>query len=140
MILIADANAVISALMKDGKSREILTYYPFTFYSPDTLLESIEKYKTELIVKSGLSEKEFEGLLSFVLRRVKIVKKEDYESKLEEANEILGDIDVEDVIYIALALSIKNDGVWSNDRHFEEQDRIRIWKTEDIVKEFNEKM
>ncbi|MBS3098861.1 hypothetical protein J4462_01470 [Candidatus Pacearchaeota archaeon] len=81
MILIADANAVISALIKDGKSRELLTLSQFTFYSPDKLIESIEKYKEEFIEKSGLSIEDFETLLNFILEKIIIVKQEDYESK-----------------------------------------------------------
>ena len=47
MILIVDVNVIISALIKDSKSREVLTFSSFIFYSPDTLLESIEKYEEE---------------------------------------------------------------------------------------------
>src|SRR3989344_178562 len=134
MILIADANAVISALIKDGKSRELLTLSQFTFYSPDKLIESIEKYKEEFIEKSGLSIEDFETLLNFILEKIIIVKQEDYESKLEQADKIIGHIDVEDVYYIALALSIENDGIWSDDVHFQKQDEIKVYKTEDIIK------
>lgn len=55
MIFIVDVNVVISALIRDGMSRELLTIPSFTFYSPDTLLESIEKYKDEIMEKSRLS-------------------------------------------------------------------------------------
>lgn len=134
MILIVDANIIISALIRDSKSRELLILSPFTFYSPDTLLESLEKYKEEFIEKSGLVVEDFEALLTFILERITIVKQEEYESKLEQADEILGHIDVEDIDYIALALSVENDGIWSDDVHFQKQDRIRVYKTEEIVK------
>jgi len=134
MILIVDANVIISALIKDNKSRELLTIPPFTLYSPDTLLDSINKYREEFIEKSGLSAEDFETLLNFILDKVTIVKQEEYNSELEQADEIMGHIDIEDVNYIALALSIQNDGIWSDDAHFQKQDKIKVFKTEDIVK------
>ena len=134
MILIVDANVVISALIRDGKSRELLIYSPFTFYSPDSLLESIEKYKDEFVKKSGLTLEEFEVVLNFILKRIIIVKKEEYESQLMRANEIMGHIDVEDVAYVALALFIEGSVIWSDDAHFQKQDEIQVYRTEDVVR------
>jgi len=134
MILIVDANVIISALIRDSKSRELLTISPFTLYSPDTLLDSINKYKEEFIEKSGLSAEDFETLLNFILEKVTIIKQEEYKSKLEQADKIMGHIDIEDVDYIALALSIENGRIWSDDAHFQKQDKIKSYKTEDIVK------
>jgi predicted nucleic acid-binding protein len=136
MILIVDANVIISALIRDSKTREILALSPFTLYSPDTLIESIDKYKQEFIDKSGLSEEDFGTLLNFILEKVTIVKQEGYKSKLEQTKEIMRNVDIEDANYIALALSMENDGIWSDDAHFGKQDKIKIWKTKDIVKIF----
>ncbi len=134
MILIVDANIVMSALLKEGKSRELLTLTPFILYSPDTLLESIEKYKDEFIQRMRLTREDFQKLLNFLLRKITIVKQEEYSQKLEQANQIFGNIDIGDVPYIALALSIENDGIWSDDAHFQEQNNIKIYKTEEIIK------
>ena len=43
------------------------------------------------------------------------------------------DIDEKDVQFIALALSIKNDGIWTNDKHFKKQNAIKILTTHDII-------
>lgn len=134
MILIVDANVIISALIKDSKSRELLTTSNFTFYSLDTLLDSINKYKKEIIDKSKLSKEDFEILLDFIIEKIIIIKQENYKSKLEQANEIIGNIDLEDIPYVALALSIENDGIWTDDFHFQKQDRIKIYRTEYIIK------
>ena len=134
MIFIVDVNVVISALIRDSTSRGLLTASPFTFYSPDTLLGSIEKYKDEIIEKSGLSAGDFETLLDFILGKITIIRKHKYELKLEQANNIMGNIDIEDVPFIALALSIENNGIWTDDSDFERQNTIKIWKTEDILK------
>ena len=91
---VIDANVIISALIRDSKSRELLTLSPFTLYSPDTLLGSIEKYKDEFIEKSGLTVEDFETLLNFILEKVTIIEQEGYESKLKQADEIIGHIDI----------------------------------------------
>ncbi|MBI5746664.1 MAG: hypothetical protein HZA13_06665 [Nitrospirae bacterium] len=33
-----------------------------------------------------------------------------------------------------MALSIKNDGIWSNDKHFEKIKGVKVWKTSDLFK------
>ena len=42
---------------------------------------------------------------------------------------------MEDVSFIALALSIDNDGIWSEDKHFKKQDRVKVFTTEELMKE-----
>ncbi len=134
MIFIVDVNVVISALMKKGKSRELLIDSPFMLYSPETLISSIRKYEGLILEKSGLSKEDFETLLSLIIEHIEIIEKEEYEKHLEEADKLIGHIDKEDVPYIALASSRVNDGIWSDDRHFQQQKKIKIWKTEDIIK------
>ena len=51
-----------------------------------------------------------------------------------EAMKIMSKIDEKDAQFIAVALSIKNDGIWSNDKHFEKQEKIQVFKTIDIIK------
>ena len=56
---------------------------------------------------------------------------------MDEAKEIIGKIDEKDIQFVALALSIKNDGIWSNDKHFEKQNKIQIFKTANIINIIN---
>ena len=58
---------------------------------------------------------------------------DEYEEKMDEAMEIIGKIDEKDTQFIAIALSIKNNGIWSNDKHFDEQTKIKTYKTIDII-------
>jgi len=54
--------------------------------------------------------------------------------KMEEAENIMGKIDAGDVPFIALALSFPNDGIWTEDKHFLRQRRVKIWLTRDLLK------
>ena len=47
-------------------------------------------------------------------------------------------IDPDDTPFIALALAVENDGIWSDDKHFEQQNRIKIWKTGALSKSIEE--
>jgi predicted nucleic acid-binding protein len=57
-----------------------------------------------------------------------------YEEKIKEALKIMVDIDIKDTPYVALALSFDNDGIWSEDKGFFKQDKIKVWKTQEIIK------
>ena len=43
-------------------------------------------------------------------------------------------IDPKDTPFIALALAVENDGVWSEDRRFEQQSRVKVWKTKELLR------
>ena len=58
---------------------------------------------------------------------------DEYEKKMNEGMKIIGNIDEKDAQFIALALSIENDGIWSNDKHFEKQKKIKVFKTIDTL-------
>jgi predicted nucleic acid-binding protein len=43
------------------------------------------------------------------------------------------DIDEDDTEFLALALSFQNDGIWSEDRDFQRQTAVRVWKTGELL-------
>ena len=72
--------------------------------------------------------------LNSLLENLILVSIDGYENKMEEGMKIIGKIDEKDTQFIALALSIENDGIWSNDKHFEKQKKIKVFKAVDILK------
>ena len=38
-----------------------------------------------------------------------------------------------DFPFLALALSVANNGIWTADKHFERQKKVKIWKTDELV-------
>jgi len=133
MKLIIDSNAIMSALIKDSKSREIILESGFEFYHPEISLRNIIKYEGDIIEKSNVTKEQFKEIYNVLLEKMFIIKTEDFLDKLEEAKEIIGHTDIEDVPFIALALSIPNDGIWTDDEHFKKQNRIKVWATSDII-------
>jgi len=133
MRLILDSNILISALIRDSKTREIILKSGFEFFHPRIAIENLNKYKELIIQKSGLDELEYEIILKEMVSRIALIDNAVFLDKLKEANRIMDKIDIEDVVFIALALSIQNDGIWTDDSHFQKQKKIKIYRTEDIV-------
>ncbi len=53
--------------------------------------------------------------------------------KLELAEEVMKEIDMDDSIFIATSLALKC-SLWSDYKHFDSQNKVNIYKTKDIVK------
>ncbi|MDG6220635.1 MAG: PIN domain-containing protein [Candidatus Thermoplasmatota archaeon] len=133
MILVMDTNILMSCLISDSRIRRIIASSGFEFYIPDFVLSEIEKHIGIILEKSGLGQEELKELLDNVLTFVEIIPEEEYREHYQEAKDIMAAIDPMDTPFIALALSTINDGVWTNDKHFTKQDRIRIWHTREII-------
>ena len=71
--------------------------------------------------------------MATLFKYVKLVPTEEIEKNWDEAKKIMEHIDPEDVVFIATALSIDDSVIWSDDRHFEKQDKARVLKTEDMI-------
>ena len=133
MKLVIDTNILIAALIKNSTTRKILSHPEMEFFVPEFIFEEVEKYHSEIQEKSGLSQNEL-GLL-FETRKQKLILVSDEERQhKEEAQKVMDSIDLKDSIFIALALSTHNEGIWSEDKHFEQQNRVKVWKTKDILK------
>jgi len=134
MKLVIDSNIIISALIRDSKTRELILEYGFELYYPRASLNNFEKYKHEIIDKAGINPEEFEKIYQLLMDKIVIIENVIFLDKLDEALSIMGNIDIEDVPFIALALSIENDGIWTDDSDFDKQTRIKVWKTSDVLK------
>ena len=133
MKLIIDTNILISSLLKDSISRELLLNESFEFYLPEIVLREVNKYLPYIIQKSKLSEVEIKKLLNTLLENLNLVPIDEYKGKMNEGMEIIVNIDEKDTQFIALALTIENDGIWSNNKHLDKQEQIQVYKTIDII-------
>jgi len=133
MKLIIDTNIIISGLIKDSSTRKILLRPDIELYFPDILLLELFKYLPEIAQKADLPKKEIRHLLNLFVTNFHIVPLLDYKKELRQAHEIIGKIDKKDTPFIALALTIKCDGIWTEDKHFEKQNTISIFKTKDLI-------
>lgn len=138
MKIITDVNPLISALLKDSTSRNLMVNSGQDFCFPEPSLHKIRKYKDYMLEKTGFSELEFLVILHTILHFIRIISTEEILQHWDEAKKIMEHIDPEDVTIIAAALSQENGVIWSNDAHFDRQNKVFVLKTEDMVKLFPE--
>jgi predicted nucleic acid-binding protein len=136
MILIIDTNILISALIRDSTTRKIIVESGWNFCYPELSFHEVRKYKNLVIEKSGMTDQEYTVVLNCLLKHITLIPEEIMLQKLKESDKLLGKIDPDDVIFLATALSLDNSKIWSDDKHFEKQSKVRLFKTEHVVKLF----
>jgi predicted nucleic acid-binding protein len=134
MKLVVDTNRIIAALIKDFTSREIILSDKIQFLTVGITKSEIEEHKQELLEKANLTEEQFNAIFFLLFSRIFVVSDVVIENKMNEAKEIMDKIDPADTPFIALALAVENDGIWSDDEHFRQQNRIRVWKTRELLR------
>ncbi|MEK6859910.1 MAG: putative toxin-antitoxin system toxin component, PIN family [Nanoarchaeota archaeon] len=131
MRIVIDTNIFISALIKENLTREMIINSNDTFIFPEYEFQEIYKHKEDIQKKSGYSEIEFIKMTSFLLKNMKIVTYEEICNYYNEAYEIMNKIDSDDKIFIATALAF-DAIIWSDDKHFKMQDRVKSLTTEEM--------
>ena len=132
MRLVLDTNILIAALIKESITREILVHPTMEYLVSEFIFHEVQKHKEEILQKSGLPSGEFETLFEELKDKLILIPDEEIQFK-EKAQEIMRPVDIKDSIFIAIALSTENNGIWSEDKHFEKQNTIQVWKTKDII-------
>ncbi len=89
MKLVVDANILISALIRDGASREIIFANEFNLVCPEYLSEELEKYKILIANKSGLTAEEVSLMIALLFKRIRIIPSADYQTKMLEAESLM---------------------------------------------------
>lgn len=133
MKLVVDTNIIMAAIIRDSATRKLLLNPELELYLPDYVFSELKRHKDEIINRSDLSEDEFYILLYTIMDRITIVSKEDFAERIPEAWKIMAEIDENDTPFLALAMSFENDGIWSEDDHFKEQNEVKVWKTRDLI-------
>ena len=133
MRLIVDSNEIISALIKEGMTRTIITSDRIEFYSLEHVMDEIRKHMGYIVQKSDMNKREVELLFRLFMQNILLIPEEDIKLKMNEAVKIMKDIDINDSPILACALAVTNDGIWSEDKHLEKQNKIKVWKTKDLL-------
>jgi len=132
MELVIDSNIVMSALIRDSLTRKIILDSNHRFYAPEFLRNEIEKYEDLIGQKANLNKSEVETLVNLVIGEVEILPIESYESKIDKAEDLIGDEDIKDGPFLSVALH-KECQIWSDDKDFEQQEKVEVKTTEEII-------
>jgi len=131
MKLIVDANIIISSLIKDSKTAELIINPLFELYSPKYLIEEIIKYGEEIAIKTKRDIKSLKEIFDAIASLINLIEFSNYELFVYDAEKISPD--KKDVDYFALALKF-NCAIWTNDKKLKEQNRVDIYSTEEVSK------
>lgn len=133
MRIVLDANIVIIALLGSRATVVILTSQNHKFYAPTKIIEEIKKCKQLICEKAEITEEEFELNLEALLKFITILEFIEYDVFMEQATELIGYRDIKDADYIACALAVCADFIWTNDKDFSVQERIKFKTTDEFI-------
>ena len=135
MNIILDANIIIASLLGSRGKLTILTSQNHTFYTPKKIIGEIKRYKEEICGKINCSSEEFDINLEALMFFIKIVKYAKYEEFINKAKIGIMERDIEDVDYIACALAVNADFIWTEDKDFLNQSLVNVKTTEQFIEE-----
>ncbi len=134
MELVIDTNIIISAGLVKSDLQKIIFDLRTTLYSPEFMLEEIEKYKREINERSKYSENELNELLTKIFSRIHIIPLEEYENSKVIAKEISPD--EKDWPFVALGLEL-NCPLWTNDGRLLKAKTINTSTTVQLIQQLN---
>ncbi|PWB51923.1 MAG: putative toxin-antitoxin system toxin component, PIN family [Candidatus Methanoperedenaceae archaeon] len=132
MRLVIDTNIIISSLISNSARRHILMNSNIEFIAPEYTFTEILKH-SDLIKKKGkLTAKDLQYVMDMLFSRITVYPKEEYADFYEQAQEIMKDVDPDDAPFLALAMKTRVDGIWSEDKGFQQQSHVKVYTTKDL--------
>ncbi len=138
MKVVIDCNRVIAALLKDSTTREIIFTAKVIFVAPDFILAEIEKYKDEIMKRAKITEKEYTLLIALLFENIVIIQKSAYDQFMQEASKETKD--PKDIPYLAVCIAVHAIGIWTHDTHFLQQQKIKIFSNNNMLKLLHQKI
>ncbi len=80
-----DANIVISALLKDSKTRELLLYPGLELYASDYLFEELEEHRREITGKARITVEEFDVFTNALRKVINALLERTYSNYFQDA-------------------------------------------------------
>lgn len=143
VLLVVDTNVLMTYFWKNSVFKRFLSNIELDLVSPEYSLVEINKYKSDILKKTGISSKEFDELKKEIALHINFISIDKYKasfkttlisfSKLSEydKSELIKDID-----FLALASTFKC-GIWSNDKLLKKQSLVQVYDTGEIIKLFD---
>jgi len=136
MKLVIDANVVISALIADSKTRELIVTLEPALLTPAFVHDEIENYEELIVEKSGMKPARVAQLINLLFQNIDVVPASEFYPAIGSADEAIGDTDPDDVLYLACALAC-DAAIWSDDSDFDEQNMVETYSTSDVIDSFD---
>ncbi len=125
MLVVVDANAVFSALIRKGKPFEVFKankiFNTFDFVAPEFLFSEIGKRMDKILAETQLAKEELAELLAFIKGEISLISLYQFSDRLPEATQL----NFKDSPYLALALKL-NCPILSGDKGLKKQAKVKI--------------
>ncbi len=131
MKIVVDTSEIISAVIRDSKAREIIINSGFIM--PLIVFEEVKKYEALIIEKSRLSREEVWKMIKILCKYIKLIQDEELKPFIYDALRIIDETDEEDALFIASALAYPDGVIWSNDKHFKKQNKVKVYTTKELL-------
>jgi len=135
MKLVIDANVVISALIADSKTRELIVTLEPDLLTPAFVYDEIENYEDLIVEKSGMELDRVAQFIDLLFQYIEATPASEFYPAIERADKAIGDTDPDDVLYVACAIACDT-AIWSDDSDFDEQDMVEAYTTSDVINSF----
>ncbi|MDZ5812559.1 PIN domain-containing protein [Halorubrum sp. AD140] len=136
MQLVIDANVVISALIADSKTRELIVTLEPDLLTPAFVYDEIENYEDLIVEKSGMAPNRVTQFIDLLFQYIEVVPADDFYPAIERADEAIGETDPDDVLYLACAIAC-DAAIWSDDSDFDEQNLVETYSTSNVITSFD---
>lgn len=103
------------------------------FIAPEYTFVEILKHTDLIKKKAKLASNDLQYVMDMLFTRITIYPKEEYADCYIQAIEIMKDIDPDDAPFLALAMKTKVDGIWSEDKGFQQQNHVKIYTTKELI-------
>ena len=97
--------------------------------------DEIERYEDLIAEKSGLTPARVDQFLDLLFQYIETVPVQSFHESIPAAEAELGEVDPDDVLYLACALD-RDAAIWSDDPHFSEQSLVQVFTTSAVIDEF----
>jgi len=139
LLLVVDANTVLSALLSGGKTFDVFLANKrlkrFDFIAPEFMFFEIGRHFDEMLGRSKLSPEELARISNFLKGEIEFVPFEGFNEYADEAEKVAPH--AKDVQYFALALAF-DCGIWSKEKAFKKQSRIKVFSTRELLELLSE--
>ncbi|MFC3957791.1 PIN domain-containing protein [Halovivax cerinus] len=135
MRLVVDANVVISALIADSKTRELLVTIESSLLTPAFVRTEVANYEALIVEKSGMKPGRVEQFIDLLFQYIDVVSVDEFYPAIEPARAAIGDVDPDDVLYLACAVD-QEAAIWSDDADFDEQNLVETYTTNEVLTSF----
>ena len=133
MKFVVDSNVLFTFFWENSVFRNLPVKLDLMLYSPEYALEEINKYASEIIRKTGISEEEFNKLKEELAFRVMFISLTEYQLFIKKAKSLIQNSEIlSDIDFIALAIKL-NCPIWSNDKLLKSLSKIDVLNTGDII-------